>query len=249
MCTVVLLRRPGHAWPAIIAANRDEAVNRPWRPPARHWPDRPGVLAGLDEEAGGSWMGLNEAGVMAAILNRRGSLGPATGKRTRGALVLEALDHDTAGAAAAAMAQVDGSAYRSFNMLIADREDAFWVRHAGGRGVSAQPVGAGLSMLTAWDLNDRINSDRTDCYLPRFEAARPPDPHAPDGWADWETLLASEETAPGVLDPNGAMHVRTDWGFGTVSRALLALPADGNSAPVWRFASTWPETGGYVELH
>ena len=249
MCTVVLLRRPGHAWPAIVGANRDEAVGRAWRPPARHWPDRPGVLAGLDEEAGGSWMGLNEAGVMAAILNRRGSLGPAQGKRTRGALVLEALDHDTAGAAAEAMTQVDGSAYRSFNMLVADREDAFWIRHAGGRGVSAQPVGAGLSMLTAWDLNDRVNSDRTDHYLPRFEAACAPDPDAPESWADWEALLASEETAPGIFDPNGAMHVRTDWGFGTVSRALLALPADGNAAPVWRFASTWPEIGGYVELH
>ncbi len=249
MCTVVLLRRPGHAWPAIIGANRDEAVARPWRPPARHWPDRPGVLAGLDEEAGGSWMGLNEAGVVAAILNRRGSLGPEDGKRTRGALVLEALDHDTARKAAAVMAAVDGRAYRSFNMLVADREDAFWVRHAGGRGVSAQPVGAGLSMLTAWDLNDGANSERTCHYLPRFEAARAPDPDAPGGWADWEALLASEETAPGVPDPNGAMHVRTDWGFGTVSRALLALPAHANAAPVWRFARTWPETGGYVELH
>ncbi len=249
MCTVVLLRRPGHAWPVIVGANRDEAVGRAWQPPARHWPDRPGVLAGLDEEAGGSWMGLNEAGVVAAILNRRGSLGPAAGKRTRGALVLDALDRDTAGAAAAAMTQVDGSAYRSFNMLVADREDAFWIRHAGGRGVSAQPVGAGLSMLTAWDLNDRTHSDRTDYYLPRFEAARAPDPDAPDGWTDWETLLASEDTAPGVHDPNGAMHVRTDWGFGTVSRALLALPADANAGPVWRFASTWPEIGCYVALH
>ena len=249
MCTVVLLRRPGHAWPAIIAANRDEAVDRPWRPPARHWPDRPGVLAGLDEEAGGSWMGLNEAGVAAAILNRRGSLGPEAGKRTRGALVLEALDHGTAEDAAAAMTEVDGRAYRSFNMLVADREHAFWIRHAGRRGVSAHVLGPGLSMLTASDLNDRAASERIDHYLPRFEAARPPDPDAPDGWAEWESLLLSEETAPGVLDPNGAMHVRTGWGFATVSRALLALPAGAGARPVWRFARSWPETGGYTELH
>ena len=249
MCTVVLLRRPGHAWPAIIAANRDEAVDRPWRPPARHWPDRPGVLAGLDEEAGGSWMGLNEAGVAAAILNRRGSLGPEAGKRTRGALVLEALDHGTAEDAAAAMTEVDGCAYRSFNMLVADREHAFWIRHAGGRGVSAHVLGPGLSMLTASDLNDRAASERIDFYLPRFEAARPPDPDAPDGWAEWESLLLSEETAPGVSDPNGTMHVRTGWGFATVSRALLALPAGAGARPVWRFARSWPETGGYTELH
>ena len=249
MCTVVLLRRPGHAWPAIIGANRDEAVARPWRPPARHWPDRPGVLAGLDEEAGGSWMGLNRAGVAAAILNRRGSLGPAAGKRTRGLLVLEALDHGSARAAAAAMEAVDGRAYRSFNMLVADRAEAFWIRHTGGRGVSAHSIGPGVSMLTAADLNDGAASARVGFHLPRFEAARPPEPDAPGGWAGWERLLASQETAPGLADPNGAMQIRTDWGFGTVSRALLALPASAGAAPVWRFARTWPETGAYAELH
>ena len=35
MCTVVLLIRPGHAWPLILAANRDELLDRPWDPPAR----------------------------------------------------------------------------------------------------------------------------------------------------------------------------------------------------------------------
>ena len=77
MCTLVLLRRPGHPWPLLLAANRDEMVDRPWAPPGRHWPDRPEVVAGLDRTAGGSWLGLNDHGVVAAILNRRGSLGPA----------------------------------------------------------------------------------------------------------------------------------------------------------------------------
>ena len=48
MCTLVLLSRPGHAWPLLVAANRDESLERPWRPPAAHWPDRPGVVGGLD---------------------------------------------------------------------------------------------------------------------------------------------------------------------------------------------------------
>src|SRR3546814_5219481 len=93
MCTVVILRRPGEAWPLIVAANRDELLDRTWREPARHWPDRPEVVAGLDELAGGSWLGLNDHGIVAAILNRRHSLGPAPDKRSRGELVLDALDH------------------------------------------------------------------------------------------------------------------------------------------------------------
>ena len=46
MCTVVILRRPEHDWPLLIAANRDEMLARSWLPPARHWPDRPDVAAG-----------------------------------------------------------------------------------------------------------------------------------------------------------------------------------------------------------
>jgi Transport and Golgi organisation 2 len=132
MCTVVLLRRPQAPWPLLLAANRDELRSRPWRPPARHWPDRPDVVAGLDVQAGGSWLGVNDDGVVAAVLNRVGSLGPALGKRSRGELVLEALDHADAAAAAKALADLDPDAYRPFNLLVADARDAFWLRHAGG---------------------------------------------------------------------------------------------------------------------
>ena len=62
MCTLVILRRPGHDWPVVIGANRDEMAGRPWRGPGRHWPDRPEVTAGQDELAGGTWLGLNEHG-------------------------------------------------------------------------------------------------------------------------------------------------------------------------------------------
>ena len=91
MCTVILLRRPGHTWPLLMAANRDERIDRAWDPPAAHWPDRPGIVGGRDRSAGGTWMAANGAGVVAAVLNRPGSLGPAPGKRSRGELPLVAL--------------------------------------------------------------------------------------------------------------------------------------------------------------
>ena len=68
MCTVVTLRRPGHDWPLLIAANRDEMQGRTWSPPARHWPERPATVAGKDHQAGGSWLGGNDDGVAVAIL-------------------------------------------------------------------------------------------------------------------------------------------------------------------------------------
>src|SRR5690242_10004918 len=153
MCTLVILRRPEHAWPVIIGANRDEMIDRPALSPGRHWPDRAEVVAGLDLFAGGSWLGVNDWGVAAAVLNRQGSLGPAAGLRSRGELVLEALDHADAVAAAAALVHLDPAAYRTFNLIVADNRDAFWLRHAGVARVEVHPIPDGLSLIAASDLN------------------------------------------------------------------------------------------------
>src|ERR1700747_1544316 len=151
MCSLVILRRPEHAWPVVIGANRDEMIDRPAKPPGRHWPDRAEVGAGLDRLAGGSWLGVNDWGVAAAVLNRHGSLGPVLGKRSRGELVLEALDHADAAAAAEALSDLDPAPYRTFNLIIADESHGFWLRHAGGPRVEAKPLKVGLSMIAAGD--------------------------------------------------------------------------------------------------
>lgn len=246
MCTVVILRRPGHRWPLILAANRDEMLDRPWDPPARHWPDRPEVTAGRDRLAGGTWLGLNDYGVVACVLNRANSLGPAPGRRSRGELVLEALDHSDAAAAAEALAHLDGRAYRTFNLVVADNRDAFWVKNDGEDGgrVTVEPLPAGLSMLTEADRND-LTSPRIWIYLPRFETAPPPDPDNGD-WTAWERLLASreEDATAGPISALAIVYKGAVAGrdFGTVSSSLLALPAPETAPlkPVWRFAAGLP---------
>jgi Transport and Golgi organisation 2 len=256
MCTVVLLRRPGTAWPLLLAANRDELKSRLWRAPARHWPDRPDVVAGLDELGRGSWLGINDYGVVAAVLNRTGTLGPLAGKRSRGELVLEALDHADATAAAAALTDLDPAAYRPFNLIVADHRDAYWLRHAGalpsfafrtrggdlrlvepiqlpgavlrpqrdaGTGIECQPIAAGLSMLTARELNDPTSA-RIQHYLGQFRAAAVPDPARAD-WQAWVRLLGDRHGADG--DPRDAMAIVTESDYGTVCSSLVALPAAG----------------------
>lgn len=255
MCTVVVLRRPEASWPLLLAANRDELSSRPWRLPARHWPDRPDVTAGLDVEAGGSWLGINDYGVVAAVLNRVGSLGPAENKRSRGELVLDALDHADARAAAEALGDVDPNAFRPFNLIIADRFEAYWLRHAGTlpdfgfrarngtwrevapirlpqwegehrgvAGIDCRPLPAGLSMITARDLNDP-GSPRLRHYLPRFRDAPPPEPER-DDWDAWIELLADRASPDG--DPTNAMTIVTDGDYGTVCSSLIALGTKGD---------------------
>lgn len=247
MCTLVILRRPHAEWPVLIAANRDEMAGRPWKKPSRHWPDRPETMAGLDELAGGSWMGMNQSGVIAAILNRAGTLGPSPGKRSRGELVLEALDHADAVEAARALADLDGRAYRPFNMLLADNRDAYWVRSDGGARPQVHPVAEGLHMLTALELDDET-SPRIHAYLPRFRAAAVPDPDASD-WSAWAALLGDGGEGPDGEESAAMCFLRPN-GFGTVSASLIALPAIGSEArPVWRFAAGRPDRAEWEDLH
>ena len=247
MCTLVLLRRPAHPWPLVLAANRDEMASRPWKGPGRWWDDRPEVTAGQDSLAGGSWLGMNETGVVAAILNRMGTLGPEAGKRSRGELVLEALDHADAADAAQSLAGLEAASYRPFNMVVADNRDAFWLRADGFR-IQSLPIPPGLHMLSALELDDRA-SPRIAAYLDRFAALAPPDP-AMGQWEPWERLMAHTgddgpegEEAPSMcfLRPNG---------FGTVSSSLIALPApeQAPAKPVWRFAAGRPDRAPFEAI-
>ena len=250
MCTVVILRRPDHDWPILFAANRDEMTERRWRPPGRHWPDRENVTAGIDELAGGTWLGVNDEGVVAGLMNRRDSLGPDPGLRSRGELVLEALDHPDAAEAAEALSHLDGTSYRSFNMIIADNRDAYWLRSLGAEGdsgVTASPIAEGLAMITSEDLNDST-SRRIAHYLPRFRNAPIPDPESAD-WSGWQALLASEERPPGT-EPREAMNIVSETGFATLSSSLIALPAMHRDVrkPVWRFAAGGPGVAPWLPV-
>ncbi len=201
-----------------MAANRDEMLDRPWRPPAAHWPDRPDVVGGLDTLAGGTWLAVNRAGMVAGVLNRTGSLGPQAGFRSRGELPLMALDRGSARAAAAALAGLDGGQYRSFNLVVADAGAGFFVRGLGHGPVGVAALAPGLHMVTASDPDD-MDNPRVARHLPAFAAAEPP---APPDWKSWPGLLADSS---GVLAET--LNVPPTRGFGTASSALLAVGSRG----------------------
>lgn len=125
MCTLIAIHRavPGR-W-LVVAANRDEFLDRPAEGPTlRRTPTGP-VLAPLDSRAGGTWIGLNAHGVFAALTNLR-TLDPDPARKSRGSVVMDALARRSATAAAEALCALPDDLYNGFNCLIADREDA-WV--------------------------------------------------------------------------------------------------------------------------
>jgi uncharacterized protein with NRDE domain len=84
MCVLALLLEPGRL---LVAANRDEAFDRPSAPPAEV---EPGIVAGRDLRAGGTWLGYNRHGLFVAVTNRKDPA-PTPDAASRGLLVREAL--------------------------------------------------------------------------------------------------------------------------------------------------------------
>jgi uncharacterized protein with NRDE domain len=213
MCSIILRI---DAQGVFIAANRDEMAARPWDAPGEFWP---GIIAGRDRLAGGTWMGMNRDGVMAAVLNRTGTLGPAPGKRSRGELPLLALQHQTAASAAAALAGLNAGAYRSFNLVIADSSGAFLLRGLESGTPDISELKHGVTMLTSGEPNDPA-FPRIAKHLPRFEHA---------AFDAWGALLADNsgpfETTLNIPEKNG---------FATVCASLISLPRAGTAQ--WRFA-------------
>jgi uncharacterized protein with NRDE domain len=168
MCTLAIYFKTFADYPVVVAANRDEYLARPALPPVALG-DRPHIVGGKDLVAGGTWLGLNEHGLVAGLLNRRRADGiendPAL--RSRGTLCLEALQHATAAAATRFVERQRGADYNPFNLLIASRDDAFVAYNRNGL-IEVVSLNPGLHLLTNLDVND-VECPRISRSYSRFE--------------------------------------------------------------------------------
>ncbi|MEE1887744.1 NRDE family protein [Pseudomonas carassii] len=118
MCLIVFAWRPGTARPLIVAANRDEFYARPTQALAA-WEDAPGVHAGRDLEAGGTWLGVGPNGRFAALTNIRDPRQPL-GPRSRGELVAAYLQGELGIEAYLDQVASRSGQYSGFNLLVGD---------------------------------------------------------------------------------------------------------------------------------
>lgn len=89
MCLIAFATAISQEYPLILIANRDEFFDRPTQP-LHAWSGRPTIYAGRDEEAGGTWLGINQFGRWAALTNFR-QPGETQGTQSRGHLVTRCL--------------------------------------------------------------------------------------------------------------------------------------------------------------
>lgn len=143
MCLIVFAWRPGHALPLIVAANRDEFYARPTQALAA-WQDAPGVHAGRDLEAGGTWLGVGPQGRFAALTNIR-EPGQPLGPRSRGELVAGFLQGELGVEAYLDQVASRSGQYSGFNLLVGD-SDRLGYLHA--RDAAPQLLEAGVYGLS-----------------------------------------------------------------------------------------------------
>jgi uncharacterized protein with NRDE domain len=222
VCTLVF------AWqvfeqPLLVAANRDERVDRPSNPPTVHeWDAR--VVAPTDGEAGGTWIGYNEHGVFVAITNRWTDADLA-GDRSRGLLVRDALGAGTAEDAARLVERaVDADEYQGFNLVVADESAAVSLEWDGQLAVRTLEPGVHVVVNVGVDGDYRIPSFRQEPAERQAEnadrLARDLQPEPGEGGATW-----LDRAATAIADHDYGVCIHEDR-FGTRSSSLLALGED-----------------------
>jgi uncharacterized protein with NRDE domain len=147
MCLIVLAWRKHPDLPLIVAANRDEFHARP-AAPAAFWDDQPGILAGRDLEARGTWMGVSRGGRFAAVTNYRGAKEPRA-MESRGALVSRFLGNGAR--PGEYLDSLKSNLYSGFNLLVSDGEELWWMSNRGGEPRRLEPgiYGLGNTLLDA----------------------------------------------------------------------------------------------------
>ena len=119
MCLIVFAWRSHPDYPLILAANRDEFYLRHTRP-AAWWGNAVSVLAGHDEEAGGTWLGITRRGRLAALTNVRAPSERNPHAPSRGTLVLSALQSPEPSTVWLESNSARMSAYNGFNLLLGE---------------------------------------------------------------------------------------------------------------------------------
>lgn len=145
MCTLTIVREPHRL---LATMNRDDIATREESPPALSSIAEKTFAAPRDQQAGGTWIGVNAYGVIACLLNRYDAA-PAS-RASRGAIVLEAMRGSSIDTACGILTALDHSAYSPFTCLLSAEHGATRLDWTGARIERTDlPTDIGVVMVTS----------------------------------------------------------------------------------------------------
>jgi len=157
MCLILIAWRAHPEYRLVVAANRDEYFGRATAP-AGFWDDHPGILAGRDLEAGGTWLGITTQGRFAALTNYRNPADTKPIAPSRGHLVSGFLAGRAKPEAYSARIAARAEDYNGFSLLVGDVESLCFLSNRGGGIVRVEAGVHGLSnhlLDTPWPKVER----------------------------------------------------------------------------------------------
>jgi uncharacterized protein with NRDE domain len=257
MCTIVALHGVRQDYPLVLATNRDEFYARASAGPTRLL-EEPSTVGGRDLRAKGTWMGVTRDGLFVGVTNQRTLRAPDPQKRSRGALVMDALKLAEPRLIRTMLAGLDGREYNSFNLMFGRAGDLYAAYgRQEQREIETEPVPVGVHVLP----NDRLDSRdfwkvrhakewlgesselSWDALRGRLQAMLADGTPAP--LAALPTLTPDAPFDRATLQLLSAVCVRTPV-YGTRSSTVVALTAHG-VGEYW-FADGPPDQTGFREV-
>lgn len=226
MCLVVFAWQPHARQPLLLLANRDEVHQRPSAALAQ-WSDQPGIYAGRDLEAGGTWLGIAEQGRFATLTNIR-DLSLPLGEQSRGALVSNYLASQQAPQEYLQEVATNISQYSGFNLLVGDLNSIWYLNSTEPRPIRLAPGIYALcnaSLDTPWPklvrvrrlFSEHLNAQDSVYFELMQDEWRPEDDQLPDTGVG----LAMERMLSSIF-------IRGEV-YGTRATSLLRRFADGST--------------------
>jgi uncharacterized protein with NRDE domain len=226
--------------PILLAANRDEYVDRPTEGPCL-LTQTPQTWGGRDKRSGGTWLGINANGVLIGLTNRRvnADLAHDPSRPSRGLLCLAALQCNSPTEVITLLTDEPLHRYNSFNLLIADQQEAVWIAYDGSPKIHR--LEPGIHILANGDLNDletvrirrarRLLQRNVDIQLHTLLS------HLEQVCMDHESGVDARQTI--------CLHRPTE-NYGTVSSTIIALTPDFCDS-VYRYAEGPPCSTPYKD--
>ncbi len=258
LATVCLLvfawqTEPGYA--LVVAANRDEQLDRPAHPLCVLRESNPRILGGRDDLAGGTWLAVNDHGVVAGLTNRPSSGGRDLSKRSRGELPLMLAGQRSADDGVAELVRnVQAGEYNPAWLLVGDRQSLYYIALPADEAPVVHQLTPGVHVLENVALGE--SSPKVDRIRSLVSAARSANTTL---WTALPSVLADHTvpvTADGESSKNDAIArrpatfascVHTD-GYGTRSSALIRVPEDLHARPEMLVADGPPCTAPFVDV-
>ena len=213
MCLLIAFYRIVPDYPMIIGANREELYTRPSLPP-HIISTNPVVFGGIDQVAGGTWLGINKFGLLVGITNRFGK-SPNPSYPSRGLLCLDLLQKNTSGDTKEDLEKlVQKYTYNPFHLFYSDSHSAHISLYENQ--LETHSLNPGIHIITTQGFNDNSISKINRVHSLLRDISKEFNHHF---ITQLKNILRDHEYTPPTKDTLCSHGEKA----GTVSSAILAI--------------------------